>query len=141
MALRFTFSLADVMKLDELVKAHHRAFLKASPPQASHLARALTSITSCSRASQVPEYSGLWKPKHHFATHLAVELLRYGPLRGFWCMSFEGFNKVVKQATELSNYRNEDMFVLEHWMVKSAKVLRRMRDESWCSSGVSDDSA
>ena len=49
-------------------------------------------------------------------------------------MSFEGFNKIVKQATELSNYRGEDMFVLEHWMMKSAKVLRRMRDEVWCNS-------
>ena len=61
---------------------------------------------------------------------MAVEVLRDGPLRGFWCMSFEGFNKIVKQATELSNYRNEDIFVLEHWMMKSAKALRAMRDEA-----------
>ena len=80
--------------------------------------------------TQVPEYKGLWKPKHHFATHLAVEIMRAGPLRGFWCMSFEGFNKVVKQATEISNYRNEDIFVLEHWMMRSAKVLRGLRDEA-----------
>jgi hypothetical protein len=79
------------------------------------------------RVPQVPEYDGLWKPKHHFATHLAVELLRFGPLRGFWCMSFEGFNKIVKQATELSNYRGEDMFVMEHWILKSAKLLSAMR--------------
>ena len=44
-------------------------------------------------------------------------------------MSFEGFNKIVKQATEISNYRSEDIFVLEHWMMKSAKKLRKMRNE------------
>ena len=57
------------------------------------------------------------KPKHHFATHVPIDVLRFGPPRGFWCMSFEGFNKIVKQATEISNYRQEDLFVLEHWML------------------------
>ena len=53
-------------------------------------------------------------------------------------MSFEGFNKVVKQATELSNYRNEEVFVLEHWVMKSGKSLRAMRDKSWCTHVLSD---
>jgi hypothetical protein len=82
---------------------------------------------------QVKEYDGLWKPKHHFETHLPVDVLRFGPLRGFWCMSFEGFNKIVKQATELSNYRGEDVFVMMHWVVKSAKMLRGVRDAAWAS--------
>ena len=46
-------------------------------------------------------------------------------------MSFEGFMKVIKQATEISNYRSEDVFVLEHWMMKSAKKLRSLRDAAW----------
>ena len=46
-------------------------------------------------------------------------------------MSFEGFNKIIKQATEISNYRNEDVLVMEHWVMKSAKRLRGMRDVSW----------
>jgi hypothetical protein len=92
------------------------------------LHRAQCSLVPIVRVPQVSEYNGLWKPKHHFETHLPVDLLRFGPLRGYWCMSFEGFNKIVKQATEISNYRSEDMFVLEHWMMKSAKVLRRLRD-------------
>ena len=49
-------------------------------------------------------------------------------------MSFEGFNKLIKQACEISNYRGEDVFVLEHWMMKSAKRLRAKRDELWASS-------
>ena len=64
---------------------------------------------------------------------MPVDLLRFGPLRGFWCMSFEGFNKIVKQATELSNYRGEDVFVMEHWVVKSANKLRGVRDAAWAS--------
>lgn len=105
-ALRDEFHPTDVSLLDERIQQHHRLFLK------------------------VKEYDGLWKPKHHFETHLPVDLLRFGPLRGYWCMSFEGFNKIVKQATEISNYRSEDMFVLGHWMMKSAKVLRRLRDST-----------
>ena len=87
-------------------------------------------VTPCGPlcVTQVPEYNGLWKPKHHFETHLPVDLLRFGPLRGFWCMSFEGFNSIVKQATEISNYRSEDLFVMEHWIMKSAKQLRSARD-------------
>ena len=75
----------------------------------------------------------MWKPKHHFETHLPVDVLRFGPLRGFWCMAFEGFNKIVKQATELSNDRGEDVFVMEHWVMKSAKRLRAVRDAAWAS--------
>ena len=60
-------------------------------------------------------------------------MLRFGPLRGVWCMSFEGFNKIIKQATEISNYRNEDVWVIQHWNMKSAKRLRGMRDVSWSS--------
>ena len=52
-------------------------------------------------------------------------------------MSFEGFNKLVKQATELSNYRGEDVFVMEHYVVKSAKKLRGVRDAAWWDSGRS----
>jgi hypothetical protein len=48
-------------------------------------------------------------------------------------MSFEGFNKLIKQAAELSNYRAEDVFVLEHWVFKSARMLRRKRDRAWCA--------
>ena len=78
--------------------------------------------------TQVPEYNGLWKPKHHFETHVPIDLLRFGPPRGYWCMSFEGFNKIVKQATEISNYRSEDLFVMNHWVMKSASKLRQERD-------------
>ena len=148
-ALRDVFHPSDVSLLDERIQQHHRLFLKARP--APHRLQCHPRVTLCvtlcvtnlndtltvftlfdAVRSQVNEYNGLWKPKHHFETHLPVDLLRFGPLRGYWCMSFEGFNKIVKQATEISNYRSEDMFVLEHWMMKSAKVLRRLRDSALC---------
>jgi hypothetical protein len=36
-------------------------------------------------------YGRPWrKPKHHCIKHLPKYLVLYGPLRGFWCMGFEG---------------------------------------------------
>lgn len=162
MSLRSSFTLADVMELDDRIKEHHRLLLKVcfsrrlaarppphrcdaacpplrchEPPQPCCVTQCVTQcVTHCVTCCvmQVKEYNGLWKPKHHFMTHLPVDLLRFGPLRGFWCMSFEGFNKIVKQAAEISNYRSEDVFVLEHWMMKSAKKLRSVRDKDWYAS-------
>lgn len=103
------------------------------PLSHAHLPQSHTPVTALAAncSLQVEEYDGLWKPKHHFATHVPIDVLRFGPPRGYWCMSFEGFNKLVKQATEISNYRQEDLFVLEHWIMKSARVLRRKRDAKW----------
>jgi hypothetical protein len=138
-ALRDEFQLSDVLLLDERIQEHHRLFLKVRCTVACSCAPSYTNLhpvlhtvlhTTVTAYSQVREYDGLWKPKHHFATHLPVDLLRFGPLRGYMCMSFEGFNKIVKQATEISNYRSEDQFVMQHWIMKSAKKLRRLRDSA-----------
>ena len=51
-------------------------------------------------------------------------------------MSFEGFNQIVKQATEISNYRSEDVFVMEYWVMKSAKQLRKVQDAGWVSFNI-----
>ena len=77
------------------------------------------------------EYEGFWKPKHHFCTHLAVELLRFGAMRGYWCMAHEGFNRVVKGAASLSQWRSEDIFVIEHWVMKSGRKMRGLLREEW----------
>jgi|TARA_B110000046_G_C12996776_1_gene400357 hypothetical protein len=151
MSLRTEYTLADVTTLDDCIQRHHKLFFKVSPAPSSNrslllfvvaaYARCLLLTTPCllllltprRRSLQVKEYDGLWKPKHHFITHTPIDLLRFGPPRGFWCMSFEGFNKLIKQAAELSNYRAEDVFVLEHWVFKSARMLRRKRDRAWCA--------
>ena len=80
---------------------------------------------------QVPEYEGLRKPKHHFLTHLALDIYRYGPPRGYWCMSFEAFNAVVKRAANRSNFKDEVESVMRFWSMKSAIALKKQSTGNW----------
>ena len=59
-ALQHSFSLADRMALDKAVKDHHQCF------------------------QAVKEYEGFLKPKHHEASHFAVDIEELGPLRHIW---------------------------------------------------------
>ena len=45
----------------------------------------------------VPEYARLKRPKHHQLAHLAPDIWRFGPLRGFWTMGFEGNNTLLSK--------------------------------------------
>ena len=47
---------------------------------------------------QVPEYSGLKRPKHHFLPHLALDTWRYGPPRGYWCFGFRPSTRSSRRA-------------------------------------------
>ena len=76
----------------------------------------------------VPEYVGLYRPKHHFLTHLAHDIWNYGPPRGYWTFGFESFNKVIKQAAaQHSNWRSETVSLMEYWSMWSARNLVRTR--------------
>ena len=57
--------------------------------------------------NKVPEYKGYQRPKHHFLSHIALDIWRFGPPRGYWCFGFEGFNKVIKRGTKRANFNNE----------------------------------
>ena len=46
-------------------------------------------------------------------------------------MAHEGFNKVVKGAASLSQWRSEDIFVIEHWVMKSGKKMRGLLHADW----------
>ena len=74
----------------------------------------------------VPEYNGLKRPKHHFAAHLAGDIWRYGPPRGYWCFGFEAFNKVMKAGAQLSNFRCPALSVMKYWSLRSARVLDKL---------------
>lgn len=87
---------ADVERIDELQVKHSTLF------------------------DQVPEYNGLKRPKHHFLTHLAHDVWRYGPPRGYWCFGFEGFNKVIKAGSERTNWKNESVGIMRYWSMRSA---------------------
>jgi len=78
-----------------------------------------------SNTLQVPEYQekdgdatkdkAHWKPKHHFSQHLPLDILRLGPARGYWCYSYEGYNKVIKKITKGSNFKNICKRVADVW--------------------------
>ena len=75
---------------------------------------------------QVPEYNGLKRPKHHFLTHLAVDVWRYGPPRGYWCFGFESFNKVIKAGSQRTNWKNESVGIMQYCSMKSASRLHKL---------------
>ena len=72
----------------------------------------------------VPEYAGLKRPKHHFLVHLAGDVWRYGPPRGYWCFGFEGFNKIIKAGAEKSNFKDVTTSIMRYWQYRSARKLR-----------------
>lgn len=95
---------ADIERIDELQVKHSTLF------------------------DQVPEYNGLKRPKHHFLTHLAQDVWRFGPPKGYWCFGFEAFNKVIKAGSMRTNWKNESVGIMRYWSMKSACI---MRASSW----------
>jgi hypothetical protein len=74
---------------------------------------------------QVPEYVGLKRPKHHFLSHLAPDIWRFGPPRGYWCYGFEAFNRVMKAGARVANKRSTAMSVLEYVSLRHARAMVR----------------
>ena len=66
-AIQHAYVVGDSKELDRLIERH------------------------CQLFELVEEYEGLERPKHHFQKHLPLALLRFGPLRGIWCMPWEAF--------------------------------------------------
>ena len=73
---------------------------------------------------RVKEYSGLKRPKHHFLSHVAQDVWRFGPLRGFWTFGFERFNKVIKAGANRSNYKNETLSIMRYWAMRSMHEMQ-----------------
>ena len=73
--------------------------------------------------NKVPEYAGLYRPKHHFLSHLAGDIWRYGPPRGYWTFGFESINKIIKAAAQHSNWRDETRSLMQYWSMWSARNL------------------
>jgi hypothetical protein len=93
------FTQEDIERIDDLVVQHSQLF------------------------DQVPVYAGLKRPKHHFMTHIAGDIHRYGPPRGYWTFGFEGFNKVIKSAARKSNWRRDSYDIMKFWSLRSARWL------------------
>ena len=71
----------------------------------------------------IVEYSGLWKPKNHFAQHIPGDILLYGPPRNFWCMRFEAKNQEHKRSAKLGDFKGVPKTVSEFWAIRSGLRL------------------
>ena len=97
--IQHELDVSDIEKIDDLQVEHAELFDK------------------------VPEYNGLKRPKHHFLSHLAWDIWRYGPPRGYWCFGFEGFNRVIKTGAQRSNWKDTTMSIMRYWSCRSARSL------------------
>jgi hypothetical protein len=106
LAVQHKLSVRDIKRIDDAQLAHSAAF------------------------DAVPEYAGLKRPKHHFCSHLAADVWRFGPPRGYWCFGFESFNKVIKGGAQLSNFKCAELSVMQYWSMWSARRLVKSRRSS-----------
>ena len=81
-ANQLSFSHDDVAELDKCIFLHDSLWLGS------------------------PELQHTWKPKNHYLSHLPLDILRWGPLRGFWCEPFEHENQYIKGSVTHGNYAN-----------------------------------
>jgi hypothetical protein len=72
--LKFHYTYDDLLAIERLSRQCHDLFYR------------------------VPEYENCWVPKIHWATHCALDILRWGPPRLMWCMLFEMKNGHIKRA-------------------------------------------
>jgi len=82
MLIQRRFSLEDVRRLDATIYRMQTLFLS------------------------IPEYYDLWVPNFHFAQHLPIDCLLWGPARFRSCFRFEAENQVFIQAGRHSNYKS-----------------------------------
>ena len=96
-----SIAVDDVVKMSALIKEHQELFAKV--PQYME------------KSGDETKDKSHWKPKHHFTSHIPVDSLRLGPARGYWCYSYEGYNKVIKKITKGSNFKNICKRVADVW--------------------------
>ncbi|KOO29606.1 hypothetical protein Ctob_014991 [Chrysochromulina tobinii] len=53
----------------------------------------------------IEDYFHFWVPKHHFATHIPLDILFWGPPINYWCMMLESENQVFKKEGKHSNFK------------------------------------
>ena len=53
-----------------------------------------------------PNLTHTWKPKNHYLSHVPLDILRWGPCRGYLCEPFEHENQYSKGAVTHGNFAN-----------------------------------
>ena len=76
---------------------------------------------------EVPEYKDYWRPKFHFASHAALDILRFGPPRLNWCMMYEAKNQPMKRGCKRSNFHNPPKATSKFWVESTDHALRKRR--------------
>ena len=107
LAMQHSFNIDDVWRLDAAILEHQSLFCDAY------------------------DTDRFWRPKHHFAQHLSMDIFMWGPPRVRWCFPFEGFNQVVKHIAVGSNFKNVCFRVLHFWSMRSARHFVSGRVASW----------
>ena len=54
----------------------------------------------------VPQFKDQMRPKHHFLTHTALDIINFGPPRSYWCFGYEAKNQQVKRYAAASNFKD-----------------------------------
>ena len=75
----------------------------------------------------VPAYVGLKRPKHHFLSHLSMDIWRFGPMRGYWTYGFEAFNAILKAGANCTNYKSPVVDVMRYWSMRFGRRMGRSR--------------
>ena len=102
-AFSTSFTHASVVDLDRLIYTHHTCFL----------------------AVDAYRNAELWKPKHNFAQLITIDILLFGPMVGYWCMRFEGMNKIMKRFVTSGNWADVCKRGLQMWELTTAWGLSK----------------
>eukprot|EP00965_Chrysotila_dentata_P174431 5758161-Pleurochrysis_carterae.AAC.1 len=108
--MQYQFTWGDILALDRSIYEHQCLF------------------------TSVPQYAGMFKPKHAFAQQYPIDIIRCVAMRLNWCMRFEAFNEIVKRIAKGSNYKNVPLRVLHLWSLKSARDLNKGKGGDWGST-------
>lgn len=72
---------------------------------------------------KVPQFSDQLRPKFHFLTHTAIDIINFGPPRQFWCFPYEAKNQEVKRAAAASNFKNVIKSAAKTLALQAAKSI------------------
>ena len=124
------FTSIDVAVVDAMIYDHQESFQKAAHLPVCVRAPCVYTLPHATLTStfpvcfnlglptphlQVPEFKGFFKPKNHYLAHASLDILKLGPIRGFWCWSFEGFHRVMKHIAADSNFKNVSKRLSRIW--------------------------
>ena len=116
--LQHKITEAEILKLDRLVQSHH------------------------TQLGNIPSYDGIWKPKNHFASHVALNIRRFGPPRHYWCMRFEALNQVFKKIAVGGSYRDTTHRCAGFFTVRAARIRKSgALDHRWSETRALQQSA